>query len=83
MLGDQAWLVSESQRCWMGLRSGLFAGQSSSSKANRETLFFLDQEGTNINCCHKIRSTLTFFLLLSQHIYIMELILKSSTSVWF
>lgn len=32
MLGDQVWLtvivqVSTSQRCWMGLRSGLLTGQ--------------------------------------------------------
>ena len=59
---------SSSQRCSMGLRSGLCAGQSSSSTPNSSNYVFIvlalctgaqscwNRKGPSPNCCHKVGS---------------------------
>ncbi len=61
---------SSSQRCWMGLRSGLYADQSSSSTPNWEKPFLYgaalctwalscwNKKRQNTKCCHKVESAL-------------------------
>ncbi len=67
MSDSKGWLTvgagNSSQRCWMGLRSGLCAGQSSSSTPVRKS--FLMAWGSWHNCCHKERRTLMLSIYLS------------------
>ena len=63
---------SSSQRCSVGLRSGLCGGQSSSSTPNSSNRVFIvlalctgaqscwNRKGPSPNCCHKVRSIALF-----------------------
>jgi hypothetical protein len=61
---DRSQRSNSSQRCSVGLRSELCAGQSSSSTRSRQTISVWtslcawgNRKGPSSNCCHKVGST--------------------------